>query len=320
MRFHLPLSKEERLLCNTIQVVVSGGIIPAMQKKKASGPIPNKRLREQRELRGWTQEKLAEEVEASAVTVSRWESGILPSLYHRRKLCELFGKSPQELGFIREGIDEESNATSLRTLLWPPTIPDEPYYPLPGREQDVNLLLMALQDAQGPLCIAIDGLGGLGKTSLAVDLARRALRQQLFEGVIGDSAQQELFTGGEIIQVREVVLDFDHLLDALARQLGRWELPTLKEEEKRVNLARLLRQHRYLILVDNLETAENAAALVAHLRGLLGTSRAIVTSRQQVRHDFVQALSLKELDLEDALLFLTKRHAAARRTSSAACV
>jgi len=165
---------------------------------------------------------------------------------------------------------------------------------------------MALQDEQGPLGIVIDGLGGLGKTSLAVELARRALRQQLFEGVIGDSAQQELFTGGEIIQVREAVLDFDHLLDALARQLGRWELPTLKEEEKRVNLARLLRQHRYLILVDNLETAENAAALVAHLRGLLGTSRAIVTSRQQVRHDFVQALSLKELNLEDALLFLRK--------------
>ena len=275
-----------------------------MQKKKTPDPIPNKRLREQRELRGWTQEQLAEKVEASAVTVSRWESGILPSLYHRRKLCELFGKSPQELGFIREGIDEESNATSLVTLLWPPTIPDEPYYPLPGREQDVNLLLMAMQDAQGPLCIAIDGLGGLGKTSLAVELARRALRQQLFEGVIGDSAQQELFTGGEIIQAREAVLDFDHLLDALARQLGRWELPMLKEEEKRLNLARLLRQHRYLILVDNLETAENAAALVAHLRGLLGTSRAIVTSRQQVRHDFVQALSLKELDLEDALLFL----------------
>jgi transcriptional regulator with XRE-family HTH domain len=275
-----------------------------MQKKKASDQIPNKRLREQRELRGWTQEELAEKVEISAVTVSRWESGILPSLYHRRKLSELFGKSPQELGFIQEEIDEVSNAASTGTLLWPSTIPDEPYYPLPGREQDVNLLLMALQDAQGPLCVAIDGLGGLGKTSLAAELARRALRQQLFEGVIGDSAQQELFAGGEIIQAREAVLDFDHFLDALARQLGRWELPTLKEEEKRLHLARILRQQRYLVLVDNLETAENAAALVAHLRGLLGTSRAIVTSRQQVRHDFVQALSLKELDLEDALLFL----------------
>ncbi len=275
-----------------------------MQRKKASDQIPNKRLREQREFRGWTQEELAEKVETSAVTVSRWESGMLPSLYHRRKLSELFGKSPQELGFMQEEIDQVSNTTSTGTLLWPPTILDEPYYPLPGREQDLNLLLLALQDAQGSLCIAIDGLGGLGKTSFAVELARRAMHHQLFEGVIGDSAQQELFTGGEIIQAHEAVLDFDHLLDALARQLGRWELPTLKEEEKRLHLARILRQHRYLILVDNLETAENAAALVAHLRGLLGTSRAIVTSRQQIRHDFVQARSLKELDLEDALLFI----------------
>jgi hypothetical protein len=71
-------------------------------------------------------------------------------------------------------------------------------------------------------------------------------------------------------------------------------------------VAQLLRQQRYLVLVDNLETAENADALVAHLRNLLGVSRAIVTSRRQVRHDFVQTYALKELTQEDALFFLRK--------------
>jgi LuxR family glucitol operon transcriptional activator len=71
-------------------------------------------------------------------------------------------------------------------------------------------------------------------------------------------------------------------------------------------VAQLLRQQRYLVLVDNLETAENADALVSHLRNLLGVSRAIVTSRKQVRHDFVQAHALKELAQEDALFFLRK--------------
>jgi len=33
-------------------------------------------------------------------------------------------------------------------------------------------------------------------------------------------------------------------------------------------------------LVDNLETAENADALVSHLQNLLGVSRVIVTSRK----------------------------------------
>ena len=71
-------------------------------------------------------------------------------------------------------------------------------------------------------------------------------------------------------------------------------------------IAQLLRQQCYLVLVDNLETAENADALVTHLRNLLGASRAIVTSRRQVRHDFVKAHTLKELTREDSLFFLRK--------------
>jgi len=71
-------------------------------------------------------------------------------------------------------------------------------------------------------------------------------------------------------------------------------------------IAQLLRQQCYLVLIDNLETAENADVLVAHLRNLLGVSRAIVTSRKHVRHDFVQAHTLRELTQEDALFFLRK--------------
>jgi len=195
-------------------------------------------------------------------------------------------------------------ATEPPASLWPPNIPDERYYPLPGRERELDQLLATLQDSDGPPVVVIEGLGGLGKTALAVELARRALRRGMFEGVVGDSAKQEVFAGGEIVQVRDATLDLDSLLDAIARQLGRWEISTLKEEEKRATLAHLLRQHRYLVLVDNLETVENANTLVAHLRGFLDGSRAIVTSRKKVHHDFVRPISLEGLELEDSLFFL----------------
>ncbi|TMC22610.1 MAG: TIR domain-containing protein [Chloroflexi bacterium] len=194
----------------------------------------------------------------------------------------------------------------VQSLLLPPNIPDEPYYPLPGREQQLNQLLHVLQDARGPLALTIDGLGGLGKTALSIELVRKALRQGLFERVIGESAQLILFTGGEIIQVREATLDFEHLLDSLARQLGHWELSTLKLEEKKTFLIRHMRQHRYLLLIDNLETMENAHLLVARLRDFLGKTRAIITTRHKVRHDFVHTLSLQGLDQQDSLIFLTK--------------
>ena len=188
--------------------------------------------------------------------------------------------------------------------LWPPGIPDERYYPLPGRERELNQLLAVLQDPQGQPVVVIDGLGGLGKTAMAVELARRAIHQRSFDGAVGDSAKQEVFVGGEIVQVREATLDFEGLLDAIARQLGRWEIPTMRTEEKRAALAHLLRQRSYLVLVDNLEAAGSASALVANLRNFLDGSRAIVTSRQKVLHDFVRAVSLQGLELSDSLFFL----------------
>jgi hypothetical protein len=214
------------------------------------------------------------------------------------QVVQQFGTTPLS------SIAELKKAAEPLTVSWPSNIPNERYYPLPSRERDLDQLLGVLQNPKSPPIIVIDGLGGLGKTAMAVELARRALRQNLFEGIVGDSAKQELLTGGEIVQVREATLNFDSLLDAIARQLGRWEIPTLKAEEKRATLTHLLRQHHYLVLADNLETAENANALVAHLRGFLDGSRAIVTSRKKVRHDFVRTLPLQGLEVEDSLFFL----------------
>jgi hypothetical protein len=141
---------------------------------------------------------------------------------------------------------------------------------------------------------------------MAIELTRRLLQEKRFEGIVGDSAKQELFTGGKIVQVEEATLDLDSLLDTIARQLGRWELRTFKRAEKRAVIRRLLQHRPYLVLIDNLETVENADALVFYLQSMLGISRAIVTSRKQVRHDFVHAHSLRGLTPEDSLFFLQK--------------
>lgn len=188
----------------------------------------------------------------------------------------------------------------------PPHIPDEPYFPLPGREEQLRQLLTALHAPLGAPTIVIDGLGGLGKTAFAVELARRAIQHQLFEKAVGDSAKQEQFTNEGIVRINEATLDFQALLDTIARQLDHWEIATLRTEEKRVRMGQLLRQHRYLLIVDNLESVDNAQRLVAELRGFLGSSRALITSRQKVRHDFVLPLSLRGLDQEDALFFIER--------------
>lgn len=58
-------------------------------------------LRQERELRGWSQSRAAQEIGTTPNTISAWERGLsLPSPYFREKLCTLLGKNAQELGLL----------------------------------------------------------------------------------------------------------------------------------------------------------------------------------------------------------------------------
>ncbi len=60
---------------------------------------PLEKLRTERELRGWSQRKVATEIGTSEKRVSAWELGeSAPGPHFREKLCLLFGKNTLELG------------------------------------------------------------------------------------------------------------------------------------------------------------------------------------------------------------------------------
>lgn len=62
---------------------------------------PNSILRHERQLRGWSQRKVADLVETSEDVVSRWERGERkPSPFFQEKLCALYEKSAEELGIL----------------------------------------------------------------------------------------------------------------------------------------------------------------------------------------------------------------------------
>lgn len=64
-------------------------------------------LRRERQLRGWSQQKVAELVGTSEDVVSRWERGERkPSPFYQEKLCVLYQRSAEELGFIQFNLDQ----------------------------------------------------------------------------------------------------------------------------------------------------------------------------------------------------------------------
>jgi tetratricopeptide (TPR) repeat protein/DNA-binding XRE family transcriptional regulator len=77
-------------------------------------------LKYERELRGWSQAKVAEEIGTTARTVSRWEHGLaIPYPYFREQLCTLFGKNAVELGLIPEDEDEQEPPEDAQVLATP---------------------------------------------------------------------------------------------------------------------------------------------------------------------------------------------------------
>ncbi len=139
------------------------------------------RLRQEREQHGWSQEKVARELGVDRVTVSRWERGIsLPYPYYREKLSALFGKDVQELGILDEN-DEKDAAHQLsvspslatqQSFVYDTAIPSSLMSAnrLIGRSHLLRVLKQRLLSQERSSVTALQGLPGVGKTSLVVML------------------------------------------------------------------------------------------------------------------------------------------------------
>jgi transcriptional regulator with XRE-family HTH domain len=79
---------------------------------------PKQQLVDERMRRRWTQLEVADQLGTTPGNVSRWERGITsPGPYFRRKLCELFGRSAQELGLSWDESDESLSHHTLASAL-----------------------------------------------------------------------------------------------------------------------------------------------------------------------------------------------------------
>src|SRR5215469_5805898 len=70
-------------------------------------------LKAERVLRGWSQARVAEALNTTVRTISRWEQGqALPYPFYREQLCQLFGKNARQLGLLpgQEAEEEEEEA------------------------------------------------------------------------------------------------------------------------------------------------------------------------------------------------------------------
>lgn len=262
-------------------------------------------IRQERIGHNWRQHELAKQLGTSAVTIVRWEQGKQwPSTYFRTKLCTLFGKSAEELGFFPQdqaqrastetGISTPVNSVPHLSLPDSPGLFDIPYPRNPfftGREDLLHALHKQLhRQHTTPLTqsLALSGISGIGKTQIALEYSFRYRQHYRFVFWINATTRETLLSSlvtiACLLQLPEKdAYDYRRIIQAVKRWLASHE--------------------EWLLILDNADDLTMASALIpAEHSGHL-----LLTTHAQAVGSLAQKIEVETMEMAEATLFLLRR-------------
>ncbi|MEH2184492.1 tetratricopeptide repeat protein [Nostoc sp.] len=178
-----------------------------------------------------------------------------------------------------------------------------------GRKQEIARCLEALSPEERGWGVVIDGIGGMGKTALALEVAHIARQQALFDAYLFVSAKTTWLSTEGVRPETLALSSLDSFCREFAKRLGQADIVKMTDAtERRRALLDALRGRRTLLIWDNLETlnTEEREMIAEFLRKLPTPNKAIITSRHRTGESAV-TIRLDRLLEAEALELMTEK-------------
>ena len=223
------------------------------------------RLRRLREAAGLTQEELASKAGLTARGISDLERGKRRRPYPNtvRSLAEALGLSGDERAALVAAVPRQGGIAATTAISGATALPVSPTR-LVGREQDLQEITELLGGSETRL-LTLTGPGGIGKTRLALEVARDA---------VGEAVDGVAFVA--LAPLR----DADLVVPTISQTMGLKEAVRLSPLDA---LCEHLREKSMLLVLDNFEHVAGAAPEVAVLIESCIDLTVLVTSRAPLR-------------------------------------
>ncbi len=181
-----------------------------------------------------------------------------------------------------------------------------------GRQKELEQLLNDFFLQEGKI-VTISGMGGIGKTALALSSAYSCLESEneaskaKFEAIIFTSAKNKtLRNSTKVLPINTPDVNLTDILDKISRTLEEENINRENDLKNQCQLAyEALKKYRTLLIVDNLETIEDQDDLLGFLYNVPSTVTVLITTRDS--SGLIANIRLEPLEPEYSLKIIQRQ-------------